>query len=142
MLGISRWRHRHLLAAWATYWLALVAVKLGGAIRSILEVTGPNGHGSASGSFDDKGVTLTVINGASTAWTGTAPFSTIALWVAGPPLLLWVVWMLSRPRQDALSASPNAAGTDGNPARPLRAGQESFGGIKREDEAHERQQRD
>lgn len=133
MLGIERWRHRHLLTAWAVYWFALVVVKLGGAIAAVLRVSGPAAHGSAAGSFGDKGVTVTVTQGALTTWTGTSTLSAIALWVAGPPLALWLVWMLSRPRRGArptLSAGSDALSESRAP-RPLNAAPESYDRARR-----------
>ena len=135
MLGISRWRHRHLLAAWVTYWAALVAVKLGGAISAVAQVSGPNGHGSASAGFGDKGLTFTVVNGVNTIWSGSASLAAAALWVAGPPLVLWLAWMLKRPRPDAVPmdvSTPSRWDVD-NPVRSLSAGQEPFRPIRREE---------
>jgi len=135
MLGISRWRHRHLLAAWVTYWAALVAVKLGGAISAIAQVSGPNGHGSASAGFGDKGLTLTVVNPGGTIWSGSSSLAAAALWVAGPPLLLWLAWMLKRPRPDAVRPATSAASRWGvdDSVRPLRAAEEPFSAIRREE---------
>jgi len=29
-------------------------------------------------------------------WVGSASLTSIALWIAGPPLLLWLVWLVTR----------------------------------------------
>ena len=143
MLGLSRWKHRHLLAAWVTYWVALVAVKLGGAISAVAQVSGPNGHGSASAGFGDKGLTFTVVNGATTIWSGASSLGAAALWVAGPPLLLWVAWMLKRPRPDAPHAArASTSWNDAPPVRPIRAPEPSFSDARRNDEVHASRPRD
>jgi hypothetical protein len=140
MFGLSRWRPRHLLAAWVAYWAALVAITLGGAIRAVLAVTLPaNGHGSFSASFGDKGMVLTVIDGAATVWSGTALLSTIALWVALPPLLLWGGWMLSRPRLTRATEEGRALGTI--PGEKLGPGAPPFVRTPREDVLTERHER-
>jgi ABC-type amino acid transport system permease subunit len=135
MFGLSRWRHRHLLAAWVAYWAALVAITLGGAIRAVLALTLPaNGHGSFSASFGDKRMVLTVVDGAATVWRGTALLSTIAVWVALPPLLLWGGWMLSRPRLSRATAEGRALGTMPRDASgSLGPGAAPFAGTPRED---------
>jgi hypothetical protein len=54
-LGLSRWKPRHLLAAWSAYWAGLVLVELGPAIVLILRVALPAGaKGSVSASFGDQ----------------------------------------------------------------------------------------
>lgn len=143
MFGFSRWRHRHLLAAWVAYWAALVAVRLGGAVASVLAVSGPNGHGSASAGFGNNGVTFTVVKGTATVWAGASSFAAIALWVAGPPLVLWVVWMLSRPRRGV-----TVAGAEATPLRMhddltrLPPAPESFGAGQRGDKVPARRPHD
>jgi hypothetical protein len=32
------------------------------------------------------------------SWIGSASITSIALWIAGPPLVLWVLWMATRTR--------------------------------------------
>ena len=142
MFGLSRWRHRHLLAAWVAYWAALVAITLGGAIRAVLAVTlPPNGHGSFTASFGDKGMVLTVLHGAATVWSGTALLATIAMWVALPPLLLWGVWMLRRPRLSRVTEEGRALGTiPGNASGSLARGAAPFAAPRREDVVHERRE--
>lgn len=136
MLGFSRWRHRHLLAAWVVYWIGLIAVKLGGAVRAVLQVSGPNAHGSASAGFGDGGITFTVVNAAGTLWSGVSSFSALALWIAGPPLLLWVAWMLKRPRPDVANTAASATSPweDPNRVRSVRAPEASFTATRRDEE--------
>jgi hypothetical protein len=37
-------------------------------------------------------------------WSGATGLGELALWLAGPPLLLWVAWLLTRPRMPAAVA--------------------------------------
>jgi hypothetical protein len=96
--SLARWRPRHLLLAWAAYWLVLLAVVtrpvLGLALAAL---TGPQGHGSIGVSMDNTVLKLSVKSDAL-AYTGSASMLSIALWIAGPPLLLWVIWMATRTR--------------------------------------------
>jgi len=34
--SLSRWKAKHLLGAWAIYWIALIGVKLGSGISSLM----------------------------------------------------------------------------------------------------------
>ena len=96
--GLSRWRPRHLLAAWSAYWAGLVVVTLGPALLSILRVTIPEGaKGTVSANFGDSGFSLIVKAGEAAIWSGSAQASSIAFWIAGPPLLLWLAWLVARP---------------------------------------------
>ena len=100
-LALSRWRPRHLLMTWGAYWVALVLVALGPALQALWRLTRPGEHGSVSAGMDDGLLQLSVTGGGATAWTGSAPLGTLALWIAGPPLLLWLVWLVSRPWRGA-----------------------------------------
>jgi hypothetical protein len=113
MLSLSRWRPRHLAFAWIAYWIALLLVSLGPAITAALPVIGDEkGHGSISASFGSAGFSLSVLCGSTAVWRGEASLLSIALWVAGPPLLLWVAWMWRRARE---TASPPARGVASSP---------------------------
>jgi hypothetical protein len=112
--GLSRWKPRHLLAAWSAYWVGLVVVTLGPAIVSLLRVALPAGaKGSASASVGDAGMHLEVIRQGATVWAGSARYVPVALWLAVPPLLLWLAWMAARPKR-ALAVTQ-----DDSPARML-----------------------
>jgi hypothetical protein len=93
---LRRWRAKHLLLAWVLYWIVLVVVALRPAIAMILRaINAPKGLGSISASVADGMATLTVLATGQT-WTGTASLTSLALWLAGPPLLLWLVWLVTR----------------------------------------------
>ena len=70
--SLSRGKPRHLLAAWIAYWTGLVLVAVGPGVPAILRVTPDDAKGSVSAAFGNGGVNLTVLEGAQTAWAGTA----------------------------------------------------------------------
>ena len=94
--SLSRWRPRHLLLAWGAYWIALLAISSASALRAALAATSaPDGHGSISVNMANGVLTLLAKSDTST-YTGSASLLSIALWVAGPPLLLFVLWAATR----------------------------------------------
>ena len=94
--SLSRWRPRHLFLAWAAYWLVLALVTLGGVGRAALgALTAPQGHGTISAGMAN-GVMNILVKSDSMAYTGSASLLSIALWVAGPPLLLFALWAATR----------------------------------------------
>ncbi len=101
---MSSWKPRHLLAAWSAYWAGLALAALGPAALAILRVTVPEGaKGSVSANVGDAGLQIVVKAGEVTTWIGQASLVSIALWVAAPPLLLWLAWLATRPaRGDAV----------------------------------------
>ncbi|MEO8623776.1 MAG: hypothetical protein ABI625_22035 [bacterium] len=107
-LSISRWRPRHLLTAWTVYWIALVGVTLGSAIGAILKVLPENAKGSVSAGFGNDGLRLTVTNAGRSVWDGSVSLTAAALWVAGPPLLIWIAWLIARPARPPVVAELNA----------------------------------
>lgn len=93
---LSRWRAKHLLLAWGVYWLALVLVVLRPALALALRaMNAPHGQGTISASMAD-GVITTTIAANGVTWVGASSFTTIALWIAGPPLLLWLLCVATR----------------------------------------------
>ena len=112
-LSLRHWRPRHLLLAWVAYWIALVAVRLGDALLALRRVTAlPEGRGSFSITYDE-GFRMTVVDSGRTVWSGAASLGELALWIAGPPLVLFVLWLLARPRPGAATtaeATPAALG--------------------------------
>jgi hypothetical protein len=107
---MSRWRPRHLLAAWGVYWAALAGVVLGRPAQLAWRLAnGPEGQGTASAGFENAVLHLRIADDAGHAWAGSAHLLTIALWVAGPPLLLWLLWLALRPRSAARGTAAPAA---------------------------------
>lgn len=110
-LSLRRWRPGQLLLSWAAYWAGLVGVTLGPAISASWRATQlPDAHGSIAAGFNNGMLTYTVMENGVQTWVGSTPFSTAILWLVGPPLLLWVVWLLARERsvsgRPAFAASP------------------------------------
>lgn len=109
--SIKRFGLGSLIATWAGYWIALAGVTLAPFLKWMWEINGASGqHGTASASLQagDAGLTLTALKEGVTVYTGVAPFADLALWIAGPPLVLWLAWLLLRPARpdiDTLHAS-------------------------------------
>ena len=94
--SLSGWRARHLLGAWALYWVLLVLVKLGSGIVAALRVmNGAQEHGNINVSMNDGTLSSTVV-GDGVHWAGSASLMSIVLWLCGPPLLLWLLWLVTR----------------------------------------------
>lgn len=91
-----RWRARHLLLAWAVYWFVLALVALRPALAMVTRaLTGPDGHGSISADVTN-GIARLNVAFEGQSWTGSTSLTTLVLWFAGPPLLLWLVWFVTR----------------------------------------------
>ena len=108
--SIRRMGVGQLLGAWGAYWVGLAGVTLGPFARWAWDLSRiPGSHGSASLSVGDAGVTLLALKDNVTVWSGVAPLLTVALWIAGPPLLLWLLWLAlrpSRPEAPSMHAMP------------------------------------
>jgi hypothetical protein len=80
VIPLRQWRATHLFRAWLAYWVALLAVV---AWRPLLEywriTSSPTGHGSVG-------------------YTYSGSMLSLALWIAGPPLALFVMWLATRTR--------------------------------------------
>ena len=96
-LSLSRWRAKHLLGAWAVYWIGLIAVKLGAGIAAALRVMNAptSEHGSINAGMGEGAFNVTV-TGNGVHWTGSASVMSVVLWLCGPPLLLWLLWLVTR----------------------------------------------
>ena len=122
--SLRRWRPRHLLLSWLAYWIALVAVRLGDALVALSHVLAlPEGRGSFSLSYDDA-FRMNVVDSGRAVWSGSASLGELALWVAGPPLLLFALWLLARPRRgEATATEPTRAAIGEPPFEGVRAEQ-------------------
>jgi len=99
-------RTRHLLIAWSAYWALLAAYAFGPAVQAFLRASAqPHAKLSVAGTFDDDILRLTVTDAGVTAWTGAVPFLSAVLWVALPPLLLWLLWLGLGARRDRTTAA-------------------------------------
>jgi hypothetical protein len=90
-----------LFAAWAVYWAVLLAV----AGRTVLRIisfasSAPKGHSSVTAGIENGRARLEALLDGRVVDGGSASLLALALWVAGPPLLLWLAWLWQRPRRD------------------------------------------
>lgn len=94
-------RFRLLLGTWAAYWVVLTGVALGPMALAILRATGgpDNGKSSVNAAFGNGVFSMTVVDQGQTIYTSSVHFLTVALWIAGPPLLAWVAFAISGRRQ-------------------------------------------
>ena len=103
--SLRGWRPRHILLAWFGYWLTLAAVTLGPAITAVIRATRPDAKGGISAGMGDGGINVTVTEGGVTTWSGAASLLELALWIALPPVLLWLAWLFSRPRRGTIEGA-------------------------------------
>jgi hypothetical protein len=93
------WRPRNLLLAWCAYWLTLIVVGLGPAIAVGWRMShDPQSHGDASIKVGNGIVSATIFEAGRSSWAGSISLLTLALLVAVPPLLLWLVWLVGTSR--------------------------------------------
>jgi hypothetical protein len=93
------WRPRNLLLAWCGYWIALVLITLGPVIVSLKRLMGDtNSHGSANVSFGNGRFTANISQAGHPTWVGSVSVLTLALLVAVPPLVLWLMWLIGASR--------------------------------------------
>jgi hypothetical protein len=97
-LFFRRWRPRHLFFAWLAYWIGLILVTLWPAIIAGWRLSRPNGHGSANASFTNGVLNANLVDAGRTIWAGSVSFSTLVLFLAIPPLVLWLVWLMTASR--------------------------------------------
>jgi hypothetical protein len=58
-------------------------------------LSGPDGQGSISADVTNGIANLNVAFQGQ-RWTGSTSLTSLVLWIAGPPLLLWLVWFATR----------------------------------------------
>jgi hypothetical protein len=127
--SLRRWRPRHLLAAWVAYWIAMPIVALWPGIIACWRATqAPEGHGTISASFANTLLSLSATLDGVTIWSGSAYLAEMALWLAGPPLILWLAWLRSKPRMEAAPTPELQAGL--RPPR-MKTDREPVGAEKR-----------
>jgi hypothetical protein len=75
--------------------VTLAVVTLGPAALAIFRATrGPDGANSVAAGYGEAGFTLTVIEQGRTSFSGSIDLLTLMLLVAGPPILIWVGWLM------------------------------------------------
>ena len=75
---VRRWGARELVTGWVLYWLGLLLYAIWPKLREVYRLAKTGEHGSVSLSLDGD-------------------FLPIALWIAGPPLLMAALWIATRP---------------------------------------------
>ena len=94
-----RFRVRNLLLGWAAYWLALIIVGLSPAFIAIRRVaSAPPGHGNANAGISDGSLHATIVQDGVTTYNGAVSLTTVALLIALPPLVMWVVFLIANAR--------------------------------------------
>jgi hypothetical protein len=108
-----------LLATWAAYWAALLVVALWrpASLAFRLKQQMPGRVRVALDLATEHGVTLRLTGDASPVWAGTISFTELAVWLAVPPLALWVVWLWWTGRRPGLPPE-RAARRSATPAPP------------------------
>lgn len=88
-----------MLLAWSAYWIGLVLVTLGPALLAGWRVSQrPHGQGSANASMANGILSANIVDSGRTAWRGSISILTMALLVALPPLVIWLVWLAGSSR--------------------------------------------
>lgn len=118
-----QFRVRNLLFAWSAYWLALIVVGLSPAIAAIWRVTQAGPGSKVNAGFGDAGLNATVIQNGITTYSGSISLLSVTLLLALPPLVMWLIFLLTAPR--TINAEKSALG--GGPAvAELNAGEAGF----------------
>ena len=95
-LSLNRWRPKHLLLSWLAYWLLLIVTVARPALFAALRaMSAPQGHGSMSANISNSGIDFSVKSD-SMIWSGSTSLTSLALWIAGPPLVIWLFWLVTR----------------------------------------------
>ena len=129
-LSLRRWKPGELLLGWGAYWAGLVGIALGPAIRASWHATRlPEGHGSINASFNNGTLSYEVIAEGAKTFVGTTPLSTAILWIVGPPLVLWLVWLIVRERPSSRAGTiaggrGDALAAGSQPAADIRVRQD------------------
>ena len=92
---LARWKVGYLIGSWFAYWAVLAAATLTPAAIAIWKVSRDGAKGDAGVSLGDAGLNAHVTVAGVTTWDHTVALSTVVLAIVGPPLLLWVGWVLS-----------------------------------------------
>ena len=88
---------RRLVAIWSVYWAGLAVIALGRFAVTAWRLSQTSGNrASINVNMADWVVSITAQLDGATVWSGSAAVSTIALWIVGPPLLTWLVWLSRR----------------------------------------------
>lgn len=95
---LSEWRPRHLFGAWVGYWIVALLIGIAPALPMLWRLANSGVHGKVIGAAGDGVVSLTIATGTQ-LWARTLSFGALTLLVVVPPLLLWLAWVIARPRR-------------------------------------------
>lgn len=84
---------RWLYGAWAAYWATLPVVALGTPAALFLRLRQQAPGRAAFTVTADEGLKLRLTVDGATAWAAGMSYTELALWLAAPPLVLWVAWL-------------------------------------------------
>jgi hypothetical protein len=97
--SFRRSRPGQLLLTWCAYWVGLTVVTLGPAILAGWRMSQhTNGHGSANANMGNGSLSANIVDDGRTVWSGSISVLTLALLIAVPPLILWLVWLAGSSR--------------------------------------------
>jgi hypothetical protein len=132
--SLSKWKPKHLLLSWVAYWVALTAVTLGPAIAAAWRISRVPTGASISASINNTVLNLSMTANDATVWAASASLPVISLWIVGPPLLIWIAWLMRRPRGNtdvARGLASSAAPLEIAGGMPPDAGVRASGGEER-----------
>ena len=78
-MKLRSWGLKHLVTSWVVYWVLLLAVLLAPVARQWWELERGGGHGTITQSYAGGGLAAVLL-------------------FVGPPLVLTLLWLASRPR--------------------------------------------
>jgi len=97
---LANWQPRHLIGISLGYWAALGVATLRDAAGALWRVSQlPEGQASVAASYADGLLTATASEAGRAIWTGMVTPADLLLRIAGPPLLLVLVWFWARGRE-------------------------------------------
>jgi hypothetical protein len=80
------------------YWIGLALVKLGPVVTAAWRLSRQTEHGNAGVSFSNGTISGQITDAGHTLWAGSMSFTYLTLLVTIPPLLLWIVWLVTSSR--------------------------------------------
>jgi hypothetical protein len=106
LFRLREWGPRHLLAAWGVWWVTIIGVAAQRAFGPLRAAAGaPEGTGNVSFGFGDGELFLQALREGRELYKWSMPLTSVVLWLALPPLAMWLVWLLTRDRTPP-SAAP------------------------------------
>jgi len=85
-----------LFGSWVAYWAIVALVKLGPAAMAIWRSTRTSEPNASSVSFNIGNwvFNLIVTQHGQATWSGSVHLTALAGWIAGVPLVMWLVWLM------------------------------------------------